>query len=79
MKKKMYVDVTEDCEDWGCSKVLWEELLWHGKRSVKKTFPWQEKGQQNIRSCDVLLAHLLYHSFLIYTIIRKKAIDYASI
>ena len=29
----------------------------------KKTFLWQEKGQQHIRSCDVSLAYLLYHSF----------------
>ena len=46
---------------------------------AKKTFPRQEKGQQHIRSCDVSFAHLLYHSFLTYTIKREEAIDYASI
>ena len=45
----------------------------------KKTFLRQEKGQQHIRSCDVSFAHLLYHSFLAYTINREEAIDYASI
>ena len=45
----------------------------------KKTFLWQEKGQQHIRICDVSPAYLLYHSFLTYTIIREEAIDYASI
>ena len=66
MNKKMYVDVTEVCEDWGVSRAqgykiikqlnermlainpnlivlsgkanrkFYEELLWHGKRSIKK-------------------------------------------
>ena len=40
------------------------KLLWYGKTSIKKTFLRQEKGQQHIRSCDVSLAHLIYHSFL---------------
>ena len=52
-------------------------MVWQNKH--KKDLSLAREGQQHIRSCDVSLAHLIYHSFLTYTIIREEAIDYASI
>ena len=82
MNKKMYVDVTEVCEDWGVSRAQGYKIIKQLNERMLAINPnlIVLSGKANRKFYeDVSFAHLLYHSFLTYTIIREEAIDYASI